>query len=138
MALVDINWHPSRKELRVFALLLLAFFAIVAGLMVFRFSATTAAGVVFAVAALISVTGLCVPSWLRPVYVGWIVAAYPIGWLVSHIVIAMLFYLVITPIGLIMRVFGRDPMHRRFDRSAPTYWKSRPSDSESRRYFRQF
>ena len=78
------------------------------------------------------------PPLLRPVYQLWMLAVYPIGWTVSHIVMALLFYLVFTPVGLIMRACGRDPMQRKFDRQATTYWQRRPPEQDKRRYFRQF
>jgi hypothetical protein len=83
--------------------------------------------------------GLLVPQAIRWVYVGWMLAAFPIGWLVSHLLLAAIFFGVIMPIGLILRVLGRDPMRKSFDRSASTYWIARPTEpTDSRRYFRQF
>jgi hypothetical protein len=66
------------------------------------------------------------------------VVNYPIGWVVTHVIMALIFYLVVTPIGVIMRLTGRDPMERAFDRGAKTYWKPRRSDPSSARYFRQY
>jgi hypothetical protein len=51
---------------------------------------------------------------------------------------ALIFYLVVTPLGVIMRLTGRDPMERRFDPKAKTYWKPRPTQTDASRYFRQF
>jgi hypothetical protein len=51
---------------------------------------------------------------------------------------AIIFYLVVTPVGIIMRLTGRDPMERAFDRTAKTYWKPRRTDPDSARYFRQY
>jgi hypothetical protein len=53
-------------------------------------------------------------------------------------VMALIFYLVVTPVAVIMRLVGRDPMERTFDRSAKTYWKPRRTDPSSTRYFRQY
>ncbi|MEX0979180.1 MAG: SxtJ family membrane protein, partial [Pirellulales bacterium] len=69
---------------------------------------------------------------------GWMWAAFPIGWLVSHLLIAAIYFLLITPIALVMRAVGRDPLSRRFDRAAKTYWVPRRQDSDPARYFRQF
>jgi hypothetical protein len=138
MAIVEINWCPSQKELRVFALLEIVLFAVVAWLIASRLGAPIVAAVIFAVALAIGAVGLCAPRLLRPVYVVWMLAVYPLGWLVSHVAMALVFYLVITAIGLIMRACGRDPMQRRFDLRARTYWKPRPKENETDRYFRQF
>lgn len=63
-----------------------------------------------------------IPIVRRPIHVGWMYAAFPIGWTVSHLLIALVYYLVLTPIGLLMRAAGYDPLQRRFDRTAATYW----------------
>ena len=55
-------------------------------------------------------------------YVGWMDASWPMGWVFSHVLLGVTYYLVITPIGLILRLLGKDPMRRRFDREAKTYW----------------
>ena len=138
MALVEINWRPSAKELRVFAILLVIFAGVVAWVLASRLDAHVLGLSVLAVAVGLTGLGLAVPRLIWPVYVVWMAAALPIGWVVSHVVMAAVFYLVITAIGLIMRGCGRDPMQRRFDPSAHTYWKPRPEENETARYFRQF
>jgi hypothetical protein len=74
----------------------------------------------------------------RRIYVGWMIAALPLGWSVSHLVLAAVYFLVLTPIGLVMRAAGRDPLHRRFERQARSYWVKRESKIPMSRYFRQF
>ena len=56
----------------------------------------------------------------------------------THLLLAAVYFGVLTPIGLIMRLAGRDPMERRIDRAAPTYWVARRPVTDVRRYFRQF
>jgi hypothetical protein len=136
--MIDINFNPSKKDLRIFGLACLVFLAIV-GWIVVRKSGSTAAGVaVVSVGVAIAVLGFTLPKAVRPIYVGLMIINYPIGWVLTHVVIALIFYLVVTPLGVIMRLSGRDPMERGFDRSAKTYWKPRRTDTDSSRYFRQF
>jgi hypothetical protein len=78
------------------------------------------------------------PSLGRSGFVAWMVAAAPIGWTISHVVLGAVYYLVLTPIGLILRVAGRDPLQRRFDRTAPTYWIERKREQAPTRPFKQF
>jgi hypothetical protein len=54
------------------------------------------------------------------------------------VLVALAFYFLITPIGLIMRLIGRDPMNRAFDRSANTYWIARDPRTSASQYFKQF
>ena len=62
----------------------------------------------------------------------------PIGWVVSHVLMAIAFYGVITPIGLLLRLAGRDLLEQRLDREAKSYWQPRRPVTDRRRYFRQF
>lgn len=139
MALVEINWRPARNELRVFGFGLTAF-CLVIGVVVFR--ADREFGWLESLLAGIAVLSLAVsflaPDWLRPVYVVFVVVAFPIGWVLSHVILAAIFYGVFTPIGLAMRLFGRDPMHRVWDPDAETYWTPHKARDKREDYFRQF
>ena len=138
MALVDINWNPSRKELRVFSLLLIVFGVLVAAVLYGRLDSQMPAAGVLLVTSAVGLIGLAVPVLVRPVYVVWMGLAFPIGWTVSHLMMLAVFYFVLTPIGLVMRSLGRDPMQRRLDREAKTYWLPRTPRADMKRYFRQF
>ena len=75
---------------------------------------------------------------LRPIFVGLSLLAFPIGYVIGFIALALVYYLMVTPIGLVFRLLGRDPMHRTFDRSAASYWIRRPETPSAKRYFQQF
>jgi hypothetical protein len=64
--------------------------------------------------------------------------ALPIGFVLSYVIMGTLFYAIIAPIGLVMRVFGKDPLHRGFLRDAPTYWVDARPPRPRESYFRQF
>ena len=91
-----------------------------------------------AVATVIGLLGFVAPQAIRPVFTAWMVVAFPIGWVVSHVLLGAIFYLVFTPMGLVMRATGWDPMTRRFEPEAETYWIEREQFSDKERYFRQF
>jgi hypothetical protein len=134
----DIKFDPSRTMLRQFAGLWIAFFggfALWQALVRHNF----ALAATFAVLAMtVGPIGLARPEWLRPIYVGWMVLAFPIGWAVSQVVIAFMFYGVFTPIGLFFRLIGRDPLYRRHRPEQVTYWRAKPAPATLRRYFQQF
>ncbi len=138
MALVDINWNPSRKELRVFSMLLIGFGIVVAAVLYRRLESSTPASLTLLGTGMVGLVGLVGPSLVRPVYVVWMALAFPIGWTVSHIMMLAVFYLVLTPIGLVMRLCGHDPLQRQVDREAKTYWLTRTSRQDLKSYFRQF
>jgi hypothetical protein len=65
--------------------------------------------------------GLLYPAGLRYPFAIWSAAGKLLGWVNSRIVLAALFYLVVTPMGLVMRLSGRDPMARKFEPQAQSY-----------------
>jgi len=138
MGLIDIKRNPSQRELKWFGVLLAAFFASVAGLLWWRAAQPTAAAVTLGIGLVLVAVYTALPNVRRWVFLGWMYAALPIGWAVSHLLLAIVYYLVITPIGLTMRLFGYDPMSRRADHDAATYWVRRKPESDLARYFRQF
>jgi len=137
MSLIRIDRSPSRRQLAVFAAAWLVFFGVLGGLALRRGDLAWAAGL-WTAAVLVPALGWAVPAWLRIVYVGTAYAALPIGWVVSHLVLAMIYYFVLTPTALLMRVLGYDPMNRRFDPQAGSYWVPREEPDDVTRYFRQF
>ena len=137
MALIRINRDPSRCQLAGFGLMWLVFFGVIGWIVLSKGGSMPAAAAVWAVAVVVPVVGWIAPPAMRLVYLGMSYAAYPIGFVVSHVVLALVYYLVFTPIGLAMRLVGYDPMHRRFDPEAKTYWCPRKQDEPVDRYFRQ-
>ncbi len=80
-----------------------------------------------------------VPVRLRPVYSFWMKLAVVLGWINTRILLFLFFYLVLTPIGLLMRLFGKDFLDRKFEKEKASYWAKRePKDFDLTRYERQF
>lgn len=138
MAIVDINWNPSRKELKAFSLLLIVFFAIVAWIAHGKGVSIETAYMIAGGGALVGIGGLIFPKFIHVVYVVWMGAVSPIGFVVSNVVLALVFYAVVWPIGLLARLTGRDKMQLEIDRNAKTYWNVRKPINDPRRYFRQY
>ena len=90
------------------------------------------------VGAVVGLAVIALPALGKAVYVGWVTAGEPIGWTVSYFVLGLVYYGLITPIGLVMRVFGWDPMQRKLDPGAATYWLPRQQVTDVKRYYRQF
>jgi hypothetical protein len=100
----------------------------------------TKLGLALAALAIVGgVLGLVRPSALRWAFCGWMMLAFPIGWLMSHVVLLILFYGAFTPVALFFRWRGRDPLHlRRPANAEASLWhrKNMPVDMKS--YFRQY
>jgi len=138
MAIVDINWNPSKKELKVFSLLLIVFFAIVAWLAHSKGASIETASLIAGVGAVVGIAGALSPAFIRVVYVVWMAAVFPIGFVVSNVVLAVVFYGVVWPIGLLTKLTGKNALQLGLDREAKTYWNVRQSVKDPRRYFRQY
>lgn len=136
MPIFQLSVTPSRKELRWFAgLWWPALCAALGGMLFRRLHAPTAAVWLWGGGGLLALLGLSRPSSIKPFYVGLMRVTFPMGWVVSHFVLALVYFGVLTPIGAVVRLV-HDPMERRLDKHAKTYWFPRqPSDPD--RYFRQ-
>ncbi len=138
MAVIEINRNPSRRELAVFGFLMFGFFLLVGAAIYFRLSDRNAAIAIWGLGAVLTAIFAAVPRTRRPIYLVWIYATFPVGWTVSHLVLAAVYYLALTPIGLLMRILGHDPMQTRLDRRCESYWRRRGKSPEPNRYFKQF
>jgi hypothetical protein len=134
---VEIKWHPTVRELRQFGALYLPAAALVFGVGLVRAGSWRAAAVIGVAAAVVALTAIARPKAIRPLFVGAMVAAYPIGWVVSHLILAVIFYGVFTIAGLAMRIFGYDPLQRKRDGAAGSYWTPVPQRRDPQSYFRQ-
>jgi hypothetical protein len=78
-----------------------------------------------AVAAAFAVVALVLPGVLTPLNRAWTRFGLLLHKIVSPIVLGFLFYIVVTPLGLLMRLLGKDPLRLRWDRRSSTYWIER-------------
>jgi hypothetical protein len=136
--MIAINKNPSKKELILFGLLGLAFFGLIGLSALHKTHSIHAARNIWVAGAVLFAAYYAVPPIRRPIYLGWMYAAYPIGWVISHVLLALAFWGVIVPVGLLMRVVSRDPLARAFDPSAKSYWTPHEPGTDASRYFRQF
>lgn len=60
---------------------------------------------------------------LRPVYIVWMKLAFILGWINTRLILIILFYAIFTPMGLVMRLLRIDPLDRKIDKEADTYWR---------------
>lgn len=81
-----------------------------------------------------------IPPLFRYMFGKWVALSIIIGYFISRILLTLIFFLVITPTGLLMKLFGKDPMDRRLDKQASTYWvkHEQPSENTIERYEKQF
>ncbi len=139
MSVVQINTDPTRRELHQFGFIWLGFLALFGVVAYFKFGSPLVARWLWVAAVVVPIVGWLVPAFMRLVFLGMSYLAWPIGFVVSHVVLAVVYYLVLTPIGLLTRVFGYDSMKKRFDPEAESYWIERSLEAvDPKCYFRQF
>ncbi|MXZ71427.1 MAG: hypothetical protein F4Z04_07970 [Acidobacteria bacterium] len=138
MSHLRVNRNPSARDLRWFGLLLPLFVALVGAIARWQFGAPSVALGIWSAGGVLAALYCLAPTLRRPILVGWMYAALPIGWTVSHLMMAVVYFAVVTPIGLMSRVVRGDTLNREPDRSARSYWIERPRRRGTRRYLRQF
>ncbi len=77
---------------------------------------------IMAVSALWIIWGLLLPVTLRPIYKGWMLFGLMMGRFMTPLILSIIYFTLITPVGLIMRLLGNDPLHRKLDSSAESYY----------------
>ena len=135
--MITIQWNPSTKQLRQFAGI---WFPAFCGLVGYSIGHKTGhwceVEIGWVLAGLLSVGGLVLPVLIRPIFVGLILLTFPIGWVVSHLLLGLIFYGVVTPIGLILRISGHDPLQLKKP-GGNSVWKTSIGKTDATRYLRQ-
>ncbi len=137
MSLIRLNTQPSPRDLRAFGILGLIFLGVL-GALAWRHGSPCVAWIAWFAGVSMTGLGLFFPSCLRPVYLAAIYATYPLGFVSSYLVMGACYYLVLTPVGWIIRLVGRDPLTRTRQPGAKTYWKTRGAPKSPSCYFRQY
>ena len=116
--------NASRVELRKFGITFCVIFFLFGGFFYLRGSEQwlmfLAAGVLFLF------LGYAIPPVLRPAYILWMILAFILAWINTRIILGVLFYLIFTPMGLIMRLFSKNLLEAKIDKDTQSYWIKRP------------
>jgi hypothetical protein len=135
--MIKLDWHPSDKKLREYSLICLAGFGIFGLIATFKFHNETLA-IILGVAAIgLPICGLLSPKWVKPVYLGMSLLAFPIGFVISNLILLIMFLFVFTPISLLFKLIGRDALKLK-KTDVRSYWKVYPArEKEPSSYFHQ-
>jgi hypothetical protein len=138
MALVPIDWNPTPRHLRQFALAGASCLLAMAVLGASRRGWSPGPVCLAALATALGLAGVLRPLWVRTPYRVSMAVTFPIGWVVSHVILAAIYYGVFTAVALVFRLIRRDALQRRLEPSAATYWQPKGRTDDLRRYFRQY
>ena len=87
----------------------------------------------------LSLIAIAIPSFLKPVYWMWMIFGIILGWFMTRVILSLLFYIIITPIGLTLRLFGKQFLELRWDKSKESYWNFRTNEhQQNENYEKQF
>ena len=89
-----------------------------------------------ALAALMALVTYTRETWLTPLNRAWMKLGELLGRIVSPLVLGLIFFGVFTPVGMVMRLFGRDALYRSIDAAAPSYWVRRDPPGPAEGSFR--
>jgi hypothetical protein len=136
--MIVINQHPSQRALRLFGVVQSLALAILGCVVYWGFKAGPIAAVLWICAASLLIVYYSVPGCQRPIYVAFQYALYPLNAICSVLILAAIYYGLITVVGLCLRIGGYDPLRRKLDRAAKSYWIPHEPPKSKASYFRQF
>ena len=131
------NIKSEKSDLQKFGITIGIILIIIAGLLFWKEKESFQT--FFIVGTLLCLLGLVIPSVLKPIYWGWMIFATILGWVMTRVILSLLFYIIVTPIGLILRFFGKQFLELRWDKSKESYWNFRTNEHlKKENYEKQF
>ena len=131
------NIKSGKRELRQFGLTIGCAACLVGGWLLWRGRGWYA--LMFGGAGVFFFCALLFPALLKPFQKVWMTLALIMGVVVTGMIMIVLFYGVVTPIGLVARLCGKDFLHRTFDKGAESYWIPRGrGETDKKHYEHQF
>ena len=140
MQKLDLN--PPRKTLRQFGFAALFGFGLIALLAWWQWQASVTLVLAFLVLGVLlaveAALDLGFSILLRPVYVLMTLIAIPIGFVVTHVLLGLIYFVLFTAFGLFFRLRGKDPLDRAWDPHAKSYWHERKRQRTPASYLRLY
>jgi len=90
---------------------------------------------VYLTAGIVLASGLLFPLILKPLFILFSYIGFTLGWIMTRVILSVLFFLVITPIGLISRLLGKRYLQTNLGTNEPTYWNTHQEQTASKEHF---
>ena len=116
----------KRKQLRQFGLMVGGILVLIGLWKLYQGKHETVRLILWLVGGFLMVAGAIVPMLLRPVYWLWMKLAHLLGWVNTRLLLGIIFFVIITPMAIVMKVLGRDALNRKIDKNVNSYWIPRP------------
>lgn len=116
--------QTDKKVLRKFGFVMAGAFAVIAAFLFWKsdYQVTSAVDVLAILSAFFLATGLVIPIALSPIEWAWMKLAHVMGFVMTRVLVTLVFFLAITPTGLIFKLLGKDLLDRKIDKGADSYW----------------
>ena len=117
------NIESKKSDLKSFGVTISIILLIISGLLFWK--ENDSFQVFFLIGGALFISGMFISTLLKPAYWIWMIFAVILGWVMTRIILTLLFYIILTPIGLISRLFGKSFLELRFDKSKKSHWNLR-------------
>ena len=125
----------SSKEIRKFTLVIAIALGVIGSIVYYKSGNFDVVGWLWGIALLLLILGFILPSILRPIYRLWMLLAYFIGGVVCRVILTVLFYVVLTPTGLVLKLFGKDVLDKKFDKRRGSYWVKKDLSGQTKEQY---
>ncbi len=127
----------SRKNLKKFSITMFIALAVIGTALLLKHKGAYVW--IYLAGGLFFIAGLAAVDLLKPAYIVWMKIAFILSWVNTRIILLLMFYLIFTPLGLIMKIFRKDPLHLKTEKDKISYWEKRLKKPFSKLdYHRQF
>ena len=131
------NIKSEKSDLRKFGITIGLILLIIAGFLFWKEKESFQILLTFGITSCI--LGIAIPFILKPIYWVWMIFATILGWIMTRVILSLLFYIIVTPIGLIPRFFGKQFLELQWDKSKESYWNFRTNEHlQNKNYEKQF
>lgn len=137
MALVQIDWRPDAAEMRKFGVVVMAGMAIIGAVFHFGLDNAVVARGCWIAGAVLGLPALTGTALGLPGYWLWMGIAFVMGNIMSRVLLSLIFFLLVTPMGILRKALGNDPLSLKKE-TTDSYWVDVKGDSGSTGYERQF
>ena len=133
----ELKSIPSgKKDLRKFGITMAVVLGGLGALLLWKGRPTYP--IFLSLAAVFLLAGLTIPNFLKPIHKAWMALALLMGWIMTRVILSILFFLIFTPIGLLSRLLGKKLLDADFSEKKESYWISRTTKFDQKHYDVQY
>ena len=128
------NIKSEKSDLRKFGIMVGTIFLLIAGF--FFWKEKESFQLLLAIGIVLLIVGIAIPFTFKPVYWIWMVLSMVLGWFMTRVILSLIFYIILSPIGLVARLFGKQFLDLKLDGTNKSYWNIITFDPKN--YEKQF